>query len=504
MKKRNVLLALALSCIMFTSCGKADNTTNENADSSKPLKVAMFTEIDSLDPFNATAGDTKTIMDQVFDGLFDVDEDGNLVPDLCESYEISEDGLTYDFKLKEGVKFHNDKDFTADDVYYTYDILAGLTSGEPKSSKFAQIESMEVVSPTEIKIKLKEKSNSFIFLNTQPIVQKDYADNQTKPVGTGPFEFVSYTPGEGMKLKKFENYHRKDHLANFDDVEIIRIADRQTLVMALNNKDVDLATGLTNDELSQIEEVCDIHSFPQNLIQVLGLNNAVAPFDDVRVRQAISYAIDKDEIINTAAGGRATKLYSNFSPALKEYFNDMGEKYPYDPEKAKELLKEAGLENGFSVKLTVPSDYKYHMDTAELIQAQLGKVGIDVTIDPIEFSTWLSKVYKDKDYEATVSGFVGYVDPIRVIDRYVSTNDKNFINYKSEAYDAAIEAAQSADTKEDIAKNVKDAQEFMAEDAGSVFLTDPDNNQAINKDLEGLKSYPVQKLNLEDIKKKND
>ena len=182
----------------------------------------------------------------------------------------------------------------------------------------------------------------------------------------------------------------------------------------------------------------------------------------------------------------------------------MEEKYPYNPEKAKELLKEAGLENGFSVKLTVPSDYKYHMDTAELIQAQLGKVGIDVTLDPIEFSTWLSKVYKDKDYEATVSGFVGYVDPIRVIDRYVSTNDKNFINYKSEAYDEAIKAAQSADNKEDIIQNVKDAQEFMAEDAGSVFLTDPDNNQALNKDLTGLKSYPVQKINLEDIEKKND
>ncbi len=503
MKKRNIFVSLALAGLLLTSCGNADKKENTETND-KPLKVAMYTEIDSLDPFNATAGDTKTIMDQVFDGLFDVDEDGNLVPDLCESYEISEDGLTYDFKLKEGVKFHNDKDFSADDVYYTYDILAGLTSGEPKSSKFAQIESMEVVSPTEIKIKLKEKSNSFIYLNTQPIVQKDYADNQTNPIGTGPFEFVSYTPGEGMKLKRFDDYHRKDHVAKFSDVEILRIADRQTLIMALNNKDVDLATGLTNDELSQIEETCDIHSFPQNLVQVLGLNNDVKPFDDIRVRQAVAYAIDKDEIINTAAGGKASKLVSNFSPALKEYYNDMEEKYPYNPEKAKELLKEAGLENGFAVKLTVPSDYKYHMDTAELIQAQLGKVGIEVTLDPIEFSTWLSKVYKDKDYEATVSGFVGYVDPIRVIDRYVSTNDKNFINYKSEAYDEAIEAAQSADTKEEIIQNVKAAQEFMAEDAGSVYLTDPDNNQALNKDLTGLKSYPVQKINLEDIEKKND
>lgn len=503
MKKRNIFATIALTAFLLTSCGNADN--KDSADNSdRALRVAMFTEIDSLDPFNATAGDTKTIMDQVFDGLFDVDEDGKLVPDLCDSYEVSEDGLTYDFKLKEGVKFHNGKDFTADDVYYTYDALAGLSSGEPKSSNFSQIESLDIVSANEIKVKLKEKSNSFIFLNTQPIIQKDYEDNETKPIGTGPFEFVSYTPGEGMKLKRFDDYHNKDHIAKFENVEILRIADRQSLVMAMNNKEIDLASVLTADELDQIGDSCDIYSSAQNLVQLLALNNDAAPFDNEKVREAVNYAIDKDEIIETAADGKASKLYSAFSPALKDYYNDLGEMYPYDVDKAKELLKEAGYEDGFDLKITVPSDYKYHMDTAELIQAQLGKVGINVTLDPIEFSTWLTKVYKEKDYQASVCGFIGYVDPIRVLDRYVSSNDKNFINYKNDDFDNDIESAIKADSDEDLANNIKDAQEIMAKDAASVFLTDPDNNQALNNELTGLKSYPVQKLNLEDIEEKND
>ena len=166
MKKSKTLFTLLLAGALMASCGGAKEGNEGGKDNTKtaqrPLTVAMATEIDSLDPFNATAGDTKTVMDQIFDGLLDVDEDGNLVPDLAESYEISEDGLTDTFKLKEGVKFHDGSDFTADDVYYTYDKLSGLTSGEPMSSKFAVIKEMEVVSPTEITMTLDAVNNSFI------------------------------------------------------------------------------------------------------------------------------------------------------------------------------------------------------------------------------------------------------------------------------------------------------------------------------------------------------
>lgn len=506
MKKSKTLFTLLITGALMASCGGAKESNDGGKDNTKtaerPLTVAMATEIDSLDPFNATAGDTKTVMDQIFDGLLDVDEDGNLVPDLAESYEISEDGLTYTFKLKEGVKFHDGSDFSADDVYYTYDKLSGLSSGEPMSSKFSVIKEMEVISPTEIKMTLDAVNNSFIYLQNQPIVKKEYEDNQTKPLGTGPYKFVSYTPGEGMVMERFDDYHRKDHVAKIKQVNVVRIADNQALVMALNNGEVDLASKLTADELEQVSESTDSYSHPQNLVQLLGLNNKVKPFDDIRVRQAIAHAIDKDELIEAVAGGKASKIYSSFSPALKDFYNDLEEMYPTDVEKAKELLAEAGYPDGISFTMTVPSDYKFHMDTAELIQAQLKKAGINATIDPIEFSTWLDRVYKDRDYETTIAGFIGYTDPIRVLDRYVSTNDKDYLNYESEEYDKAITNAMETLDRDELIKNVKDAQEIIARDCAAVFLQDPNDNIVLNNQYTGLKTYPVQKLNLEDVTNK--
>ena len=506
MKRITLVLTFFLGVLLLAGCS---NSKDKAGDSDKKgegntLRVAMATEIDSLDPFKMTAGDTETIMDQVFDGLFDVDTDGSLIPDLAESYSVSEDGKTYDFKLKKDVYFHDGKKFGAEDVLYTYDAMAGLTSKEPLSSKFAIIDKIDVIDDLNVRVHLKERQNGFIYLTLRPIVEKDYKDNGTKPIGTGPYQFVSYTPGEGLKLKKFEDYHKKDHIAHFENLEVIRITDRQTMIMALKNKDLDLADRISAEEADQLKDVCTVNNFPQNLVQVMGLNNDFKAFQDKNVRLALNYAIDRDEIIESAAEGRATKLFSSFSPALKEYFEDLGEYYPHDVEKAKALLKEAGYEKGLSFKLTVPSDYKYHMNTAELIQSQLQKVGIEVTIDPIEFSSWLTKVYKDRDYEATVVGFIGYLDPVQILGRYTSQNEKNYINFKSKDFDAAIANAEKSSTKEEEIKNIKESQKILAEEAASVFIADPDNNQALRKGLNGLKQYPIQKLNLEDVKLENE
>lgn len=506
MKRITLVLTFFLGVLLLAGCSNSKDKAGDSdkKDEENTLRVAMATEIDSLDPFKMTAGDTETIMDQVFDGLFDVDTDGSLIPDLAESYSVSEDGKTYDFKLKKDVYFHDGKKFGAEDVLYTYDAMAGLTSKEPLSSKFAIIDKIDVIDDLNIRVHLKERQNGFIYLTLRPIVEKDYKDNGTKPIGTGPYEFVSYTPGEGLKLKKFNDYHKKDHIAHFENLEVIRITDRQTMIMALKNKDLDLADRISAEEADQLKDICTVNNFPQNLVQVMGLNNDFKAFQDKNVRLALNYAIDRDEIIESAAEGKATKLFSSFSPALKEYFEDLGEYYPHDVEKAKALLKEAGYEKGLSFKLTVPSDYKYHMNTAELIQSQLQKVGIEVTIDPIEFSSWLTKVYKDRDYEATVVGFIGYLDPVQILGRYTSENEKNYINFKSKDFDAAIANAEKSSTKEEEIKNIKKSQKILAEEAASVFIADPDNNQALRNGLTGLKQYPIQKLNLEDVKLENE
>ncbi|MFR7761391.1 MAG: ABC transporter substrate-binding protein, partial [Peptoniphilus grossensis] len=194
MKRITLVLTFFLGVLLLAGCS---NSKDKAGDSDKKgeentLRVAMATEIDSLDPFKMTAGDTETIMDQVFDGLFDVDTDGSLIPDLAESYSVSEDGKTYDFKLKKDVYFHDGKKFGAEDVLYTYDAMAGLTSKEPLSSKFAIIDKIEVVDDLNVRVHLKERQNGFIYLTLRPIVEKDYKDNGSKPIGTGPYQFVSY------------------------------------------------------------------------------------------------------------------------------------------------------------------------------------------------------------------------------------------------------------------------------------------------------------------------
>ena len=498
------VVAAALAALMLVGCaGGAKNdeggTKEAGSDRKDTVRMSMYTEIDSMNPFKMTAGDTETVMDQVFDGLFDADEKGDLVPDLAESYTVSDDGLTYVFNLKKDVKFHNGKDFKAEDVVWTYDQYAGVSSGEPKSAKFQIIKGVKALDDYTVEVTLGERHNEFIYLTLKPIMPKDYEDQDTNPVGTGPFKFVSYSPGEILVLERNDDYHKKDHIPSYKNLEIIRMKDVQTIVMALKSGDIDITPRLSQEEKAQLEGDATFVEGPQNLVQTLGLNNDVEPFNDIRVRKALNYGINRDELIETVSLGQATKVYSNFSPALPKYYVELSDLYPHDVEKAKELLKEAGYENGFNMTITVPSDYKYHMDTAEVIVSQLAEIGVNAEIEPIEFATWLTRVYKGREFQSTIVGFVGYLDPNQVLQRYKSDNKSDYINYNNPEFDAAMNEASSTSDEQVQIQRYKDAQRILAEDAASVFLVDPDAITAVRNGVEGLKLYPIQKLNLEDI-----
>lgn len=486
-----LMLAAALLCALAACGGTGGTARTQNV-----VRVNNSAEPDSLDPWQSSASDTEAIFRNVFEGLCAYDEEGVLIPGLAESWDVSEDGRTYTFHLREGVTFHNGQAFTSADVLYTYNSLTGLDGGEAKSGKFTMIESIEAPDDYTFSVRLTGPSASFLPLCITAILPQGYDDQASHPVGTGPFQFVEYTPSQRVVLEKYPDYYRKGEdggdLVKIDRVEVYIMSDTAAVMSALQSGQLDMATMLTADDAKTLEGKFTLYHSPQNMVQGLFMNNAEAPFDDLRVRRAVCYAVDRDEIIEGAFGGEATPLYSNFSPMMPQYYNEALEgSYDTDREKAKALLEEAGYGDGLEITITVPSLYQPHMDTAQIIVQQLEAVGIHAEIEPIEWATWLERVYTQGDYQTTIIGLSGKLDPDSVLGRFETGYSKNFYHFSNAEYDGLIEAARTELDDEERARDYKRCQEILTENAAAAFLTDPSLNVACREDLKGFAFYPV-------------
>lgn len=505
------LSTVTLLAIIITGCG--GNTTQPAPTGNQPantgaateteqtkikeggtVRVSIATEPDNLDPYLSAATDTNSMMDNVFDGLFEAGENGELVPAIAESYEVSEDGLTYTFKLKQGVVFHDGSALTSEDVYYSYAKLAGLDGQEPLSSKFSGVDSIETPDDHTVTIKLKGQDAAFLAANIAAIVPKDYDQQSQQPIGAGPFKFVEYQPGQQLVLEKNADFYDKERTPKLDRVEFKIMPDANSSVLALQAGDIDMVPGVSAQGALQLGDGYNIVSGPQNMVQLMALNNSVKPLDDVKVRQAINLAVDKNVIIQTVSDGNGTPLGSNMSPAMKMYYREgLEDRYAPNVEQAKALLKEAGYEDGFDLTITVPSNYQFHVDTAQVISEQLKQVGIRATLKQIEWSSWLEDVYNNAKYEATIIGLTGKLDPHEVLGRYESTYAKNFYKFSNSEFDALIEQARTELDETARADLYKQAQELLTEQAVAVFIMDPSRNVAMKQNLQGFKMYPVQK-----------
>ncbi len=482
--KRSCLLVVFLILLLLASCSqkKVDTST---------VRTRTMSEIDSLDPYLSTASDTEAIMHNVFEGLVGYDDTGAVVPALAEAWEISDDGLTYTFFLRPDVVFHDGSRFDADDVIWSLSKYAGLDTGRPLSSKFACVGSIGKIDDMTVSVRLKEANASFLQLLTAAITPAGYEDNATAPVGTGPYRFVSYTPGQKVVLESNASYYDEQGKGSIGRAEFYVMTDESAVVTALTSGQLDIAI-VNGDNADVLSSRFDIYSNPQNMVQIFALNNSRPPFDDPRVRKAFNLAVDKDEIIEGVFNGYATKLYSAFSPVMEAYYNDgLDGMYDYDPEEAMRLLAEAGYPDGFDLVITVPSNYQPHVDTAQILSEQLKKIGVDVRIELVEWATWLDKVYKNADYEATVIGLSGMLDPNDILVRYTSSYSRNFVRYDNSRYDELIASAILETDKTDRAELYRQAQEVILEDAGSVFICDPNQNIVCRRNLKGYTAYPV-------------
>ena len=249
----------------------------------------------------------------------------------------------------------------------------------------------------------------------------------------------------------------------------------------------------SSDLAQALQDSHQVLASPSNVVQALFLNNTVEPLNDVRVRQAILYALDKEEINDFVGGGNGTLIGSAMLPTLKDNYVDLNDTYgtTADVDKAKELLADAGYPDGFDLEIAIPSNYEFHLQTGEVVVEQLKAVGINATIKGVEWGTWLDEVYNGRQYAATISGITCDTTPGYLLNRFQTTSPKNFINFENAEYDEIYEEAQATLDTAKKAEYYKQLQKILCDEAGSAFLQVPANMTAVSKRLAGYKFYPV-------------
>ena len=512
MKKKLMafLLLASLLCAALTGCGgSSTEKTPEGGQTQTGSTDAVANEItvgiaqdldDSLDPHLAVAAGTKEVMFNVFEGLMKPTSTGDLTPAVAESYTVSEDRLTYTFTLREGVKFHNGDEVTAEDVVYSITRCADTTDGAPLVEAFSVIQAVEAVDAHTVAITISEPSNEFISYMTTAILPADYDQQDTAPVGTGPFKFVSRAAQDNIVLEKFDEYWGTP--AYLDKVTFKIMENADSLVMSLQSGAIDLCSHLTSTQVAQLGGDFYVAEGTMNLVQALYLNNAEKPFDDVRVRQALCYAVDKQGIIDLAFDGYGSPIGSSMYPAFGKYFDESRTNYyTKDVEKAKSLLTDAGYPNGFEMTITVPSNYQPHIDTAQVLVEQLKEIGVTAKIELVEWGTWVSDVYAGRQFQSTVVGVdASNMTARALLERFTSDYAKNFINYNNADYDALFQ--QALTTYDDAGQTAiyKAMEKNLTENAANVYIQDLADLVAVRQGLEGVTFYPIYVLDLSTVR----
>ena len=458
------------------------------------ITIGAQLEPPNLDPTaGAAAAIDEVVYANVFEGLTRFGPDGSILPALASDWTISDDGLVYTFNLRAGVTFHDGTAFTAEDVVFSLDRARAEGSTNAQPGLFSSISNVEALDDTTVQVTLSAPNGAFLFnmaWGDAVIVAPESAEtNATAPVGTGPFEFSEWVQGDRVELVRYDGYWGAP--VALEAATIRYISDPNAAFAAVMAGDVDAFPGFPAPEtLAQFEADPRFQLLVGSTEgeTILAMNNMQEPLDDIRVRQAISHAINRRDIIDGAMFGYGTPIGTHFAPHHPDYV-DLTGLSDYDPDRARALLAEAGVEE-LTLRLMLPPPV-YARRGGEIIAAQLRDVGIETEISNLEWAQWLEQVFRGTDYDLTI---VSHTEPA---DIGIYAREGYYFNYVNPEFNALMEELTAeTDPARRSELNVA-AQEMIAGDYVNGFLFQLAVAGVAHADIDGLwLNRPTQAMDL--------
>jgi len=447
------------------------------------LAVGMVLEPPHLDPTaGAAAAIDEVTYANVFEGLTRFASDGSIEPALAESWEIAPDGLSWVFHLREGVAFHDGTPFTAEDVAFSFERAMAEDSTNAQKQLFDGINAVNVIDDTTVEIGLDAPKGSLLFnlaWGDAVIVAPETAEaNKSDPVGTGPFTFGQWVQGDRVVLERNPDYWGE--APALEQVTFRFISDPTAAFAAVMAGDVDVFPRFPAPEnLAQFESDSRFQVIVGSTEgeTILAMNHDRPPFDDIRVRQAVAHAVDRQAIIDGAMFGYGTPIGSHFAPHHPAYV-DLTGMSEHDPERARALLDAAGMGEGFTTTLTLPPP-SYARRGGEIVASQLREVGIEAEIVNVEWAQWLEQVFTNKDFGLTI---VSHTEPMD-IGIYARTD--YYFGYDDPAMRALMTGLNETADEGERAALLKAAQERVAENFVNGFLFQLPNAIVADARVEG-------------------
>ena len=479
------LSAVAVSALVLAGCSTGGDAAGDASSDDATISIGSLYEPQNLSNTQGGGqGVTEALNGNVYEGLYKLTDDGEVEPLLAESAELSEDGLTYTVTLHEGVAFHSGAPLTSADVKTSVEAVIAEDSQSARKSSFGPISEITTPDDQTVVFELSERSISFPYNLSYVWITGPEASAETTD-GTGPYTLDEWRQGSTLTLLRWDDYWGE--AAANAEVVFTYFTDATAENNALLSGEIDLVTSIQNpDSLAQFEDNADftVSEGTSTTKELLAFNDRVAPFDDALVRKAVYSAIDREQLLTSIWGDYGT-LIGSMVPPTDPWYVDLTDVNPYDPELSRELLDAAGYADGFTFTLDTPS-YDPHPVVAEFLQAQLAEVGITVEINTISADEWYTKVFAERDFEATLQEHVNDRDVVWY------GNPDFYWGYDNADVQQWVAEAEQAETVEQQTELLTQVNEQIAEDAASVWLYLYPQIVVADSDLSG---YPVNGLN---------